>query len=193
MAWNEYVPPPKRYAAPGEVTYREADYADRYETAQRITEDAVLLSSTYCDVACRACVTDIDSLRIAAAVIAVGPVHTHLLARFGALRIRPTIGRLKSVMTRAIKQHDAGFQPKRTWSKGCHPRSCADERDYWTKLRYVQRHENDGAVVRISEHHRDARTSSPSRRLRRRRTIHRRCFLLKDLDMPKLNQNQALS
>jgi len=146
---SEYVPPPKRYAAPDEATYRARDYSARYEAAQRVTDDAVLLSSTQCQVACDACVTDIDELGIVASVIAVGPVHTHLLARFGSHRIRPTVGRLKSMMTRAIKEHDPRFQPKRTWSKGCHPRSCVDECDYRTKFRYVERHRNDGAIVHV--------------------------------------------
>ena len=52
-------------------------------------------------------------------------------------------------MTRAIKENDPGFQPKRTWSKGCHPRSCENQRDYETKLRYVKRHQHEGAVVHV--------------------------------------------
>ena len=119
---------------------------------------SVLLNPEQCAVACSACVADVGELGITASVIAVGPVHTHLLARFGSNRIRPTVGRLKSMMTRAVKEHDPGFQPKRTWSKGCHPRSCVDERDYRTKFRYVERHRNDGGrCARLAEYHHDIR------------------------------------
>lgn len=51
------------------------------------TEDSVALNTTQREVACRACIADINELGIAASVIAVGSVHTHLLARFGRLRI----------------------------------------------------------------------------------------------------------
>jgi hypothetical protein len=79
----------------------------------------------------------------------VGAQHAHLLARFGARPIRTTVGRLKSMMTRAIKSTDASSDPKRTWSKGCHPRSCKNRRDYGNKFRYVIRHRDERAVVHV--------------------------------------------
>jgi hypothetical protein len=143
------VPPPRRYASAGELTYDATEYREQYRAAQEISEPSVVLVPTQRDIACCACVADIDEIGIAASAIAVGATHTHLLARFGSRPIRLTVGRLKSMMTRAIKEADAAFDPKRTWSKGCHPRSCKDERDYHAKLRYVVRHRDEGAVVHV--------------------------------------------
>lgn len=146
---REYVAPPKRYAGVDETPYRAADYGERYRLSQEISDDSVSLNPDQRRTACDACVADIIELGLAASVIAVGAVHTHLLARFGSRPIRPTAGRLKSMMTRGIKEHDSSFQPKRTWSKGCHPSSCEDEREYHAKFRYVVRHRDEGAVVHV--------------------------------------------
>jgi hypothetical protein len=143
------VPPPKRYAAGNETPYCAAEYTEQYRLSQEISDDSVALSSEQRRTACDACVADINEIGLAASAIAVGAAHTHLLARFGSRPIRPTVGRLKSKMTRAIKDADASFDPKRTWSKGCHPRSCKDEREYHAKFRYVVRHGDEGAVVHV--------------------------------------------
>ena len=144
-----YVPPPARYASAGEPTYNAAEYREQYRIAQEISEPAVVLIPSQREIACRACIADLDEMGIAASAIAVGAQHTHLLARFGSRPIRLTVGRLKSMMTRAIRESDAAYHPKRTWSKGCHPRSCKDDRDYHAKLRYVVRHRNEVAAVHV--------------------------------------------
>ncbi len=108
------------------------------------------LGREYRRIARDACVADSNELGLSATVIAVGAAHTHLLARFGSRPNRQTVGRLKSMMTRAIKEAEAGFDPKkRTWSKGCHPSSCGDEREYHAKFRYVVRHRDEGAAVHV--------------------------------------------
>lgn len=96
---REFVPPRRRYAAVDETPYRAPDYAERYRLSKEICEDSVELSPDQRRIACDACVADINELRLAASVIAVGAVHTHLRARFGSRPIRPTAGRLKSMMT----------------------------------------------------------------------------------------------
>ncbi len=98
-------------------------------------------------VALNAIVADVNELNVHVAVLAVADWHVHLVAQFGGLPIRPTVGRLKSVATRAIKDADETFDPKRSWTKGCHMESFTDDASLDAACRYVAGHATRGAVV----------------------------------------------
>lgn len=144
---HTYVPPPRRYAAPGEPTYDRRKFADVHARALNKTSDAVRLVPPHRQVAMAAIVQDIAQLPLRPAILAVGGEHVHFLAKFGSLKIRQTVGRLKSEATRAIKQADPAFLPKRTWAKECHMRRLDDERAYCNAYAYIQRHINEGAAI----------------------------------------------
>jgi hypothetical protein len=144
---NEYVPPPRRYARPGESVYDPRKYASRHAAARAMTEEPVRLTLAQQRVALPAIVKDIAELPIMPAIMALGPDHVHLLAKFGSLKIRPTVGRLKSMATRAIKDSDPKFNPKRTWAKECHERRLDDEPAYRTAFAYVERHADQGFLI----------------------------------------------
>jgi hypothetical protein len=146
---TEYVPPPRRYADPGEETYQRADYADRHATARELAEQAVALAREHQDAALSALLRDITEIPIHASAIAVGTAHVHLLAKFAERRIRQTAGRLKAAATRAIHEADPAFRPKRIWAKECHMKSKETELDYRNALNYIKRHIHEGALVHV--------------------------------------------
>ncbi len=94
-----------------------------------------------------AIVDDIDRSPIVASLLTVGVEHVHLLAKFGSLRIRPTVGRFKSAATQRLHAH--GFDNQRPWAKGCHMESMPDEEAFLGAFEYVRQHEHNGAVSRI--------------------------------------------
>lgn len=146
---HEYVPPPQRYAKPGEPVYDSREYAARQMATRAITDTPVRLTPSQQQFTLAAIVNDIAELPMTPAVMSVGTDHVHLLARFGSLKIRPTVGRLKSMATRAIKEADPTFDPNRAWAKDCHERRLDDESAYRTGFAYVQRHTDEGALIHI--------------------------------------------
>ena len=145
-AGREYIPPPARYARPGEAAYVSGAYAGRYRHAQAVTAAPARMNAAECRGALDVILREIEHLPIEPCALAVGPTHVHLLARFGAVKIRPTIARLKSAATRAL----AGFgQGKRLWCRGCHSKSLPDEVALRRALDYVCRHVSQDAVLHV--------------------------------------------
>lgn len=144
---REYVPPPKRYAKPGETTYNPADYKERHNEAREIAEEPVYLTPEQRQIAIDAIVAEIATMPMRPAVMAVGEVHAHLLARFGALRIRNAIGRIKAAATQSL--HVSGIESERVWSRNEHMKSKAEGHEFRTAFDYVLRHEKEGAAVYV--------------------------------------------
>ena len=144
---REYVPPPKRYAKPGEETYDPAKYAGRYRQAQAIAGAVVHLSVKERKCVRDAVVDEIAGLPLIPAALSVSAEHCHLLSKFGSLTIRPTIGVLKGEATKALRA--AGFSNDRVWSRECHPKSKREGREFFIALKYVSKHEAEGAAVYI--------------------------------------------
>jgi hypothetical protein len=147
--WRGYerVAPPPRFATNSDDTYEPTKYSDRYAKAKTLCSAAVRLNTDHRATAVRAIVSDVDAMQIPAAVLAVADWHVHFVGQFGSRPIRPTVGRLKSVATRAIKELDNNFDPKRSWTKGCHMKSLNDDASLIAACRYVARHAAQGAVV----------------------------------------------
>lgn len=143
-----YVPPPKRYAKPGERTYRPEEYKFDYEIAQRsMVEDPVRLTIEQCRIAVDAIVSEVAQTSIVPAILAIGSEHSHFLAKFGALKIRPAVGKLKAAATREL--HEYGIGSENVWTQGCRMKSKSTPQEFGGAFEYVLRHEQEGAVVYI--------------------------------------------
>jgi hypothetical protein len=140
-----YVPPPKRYAKPGEATYRASEHVARHEFAQSICEDPVYLSPSQMQTALAAIVEEIAQINVVPAIMSLGDWHVHLLCQFGKLKIRPTVGRLKAAATRALNSQ--GFQAKRPWTKGCNLRSKTTRRACRNAYKYVRDHRDQSCLI----------------------------------------------
>jgi hypothetical protein len=139
------VPPPKRYAQADEPIYKPSDYAERWQQARAQCPQGVRLSADEQEAVLTAIVDQINQLALMPVILAVGAWHVHLVAQFGALAIRPTVGRLKSFATRALPNPG---NRKRVWADGCHMKSLPSETALSHAINYVRRHEAEGAVVR---------------------------------------------
>lgn len=144
---RERVAPPRRFATHSDDVYEPARYVTRYREAVAQCSTGVCLNVTHRQVALKAIVEDVNALNLPAAVLAVADWHVHLVAQFGGLPIRPTVGRFKSEATRAIKAADDNYEPKRSWTKGCHMESLKDDASLDAACRYVAGHVLQGAVV----------------------------------------------
>jgi hypothetical protein len=142
---REYVPPPARFAKSDEPVYDPADYADRWRQSRRLCPEAVILAAEEQALAFSAVVAEINYLPMLPRVLAFGRTHSHLLAQFGELKIRPTVGRFKSAGTRALA--NPGNRP-RVWAEGCHMESIPDEDDaLQNATNYIRGHAAQGALI----------------------------------------------
>ncbi len=144
---REYVPPPKRFAKPGQATYDPGVYRERLEESQSKSGNRVLFSPQERTLIARAVVEEIDRLPMTAAILAVSATHCHLLARFGALSIRKTVGILKGEATKELRRH--GWSDKRIWGRECHMRSKQNGREFATAFRYIRNHRREDGVVYV--------------------------------------------
>ncbi|MCC7475600.1 MAG: hypothetical protein IT425_09405 [Pirellulales bacterium] len=142
---REYVPPPKRYAQPGEATYQAAEYVSTHTLAKAMCGEPVYLTPAQMQMALSAIVEEIAALPVTPVIIALGSWHVHWLCNFGTLKIRPTIGRVKAAATRVLNEH--GFQGKRPWTKGCNMRSKPTREACRAAYRYVRDHRDQGSLV----------------------------------------------
>ena len=145
---HRYIPPPKRYAKPGEPTYRAEDYANEYQLSRdALTQEPVRFNAEQCIVVANAIIEEIATTTVLPAILAVGDVHSHLLAKFGSLRIRTTMGRFKSAATTQLHLDD--IDSDRVWTRGCHMKSKPARKEFISAFRYLQRHETEGCAVHI--------------------------------------------
>ncbi len=145
---HEYVPPPRRYAKPGEPTYRSDDYTDLYRISQeRLNEAPLTLTHSQCVMAVEAIVQELTDMPMQPSVLAIGHVHSHFLAQFRALKARPAVGRLKAAATRRL--HESGVDSERVWCRDCHLKSKAAGREFRDAFVYVYRHKREGAEVHV--------------------------------------------
>ena len=94
-----------------------------------------------------AVVEEINRLQVIPAALCVSSEHCHLLSKFGALKIRPTVGALKGEATKALR--GAGLSCDRIWSRECHPKSKKEGREFQIAFKYVCDHVNEGAIVYV--------------------------------------------
>ena len=118
---EKYIPPPKRYAKPGEPIYQAQGHVAVRELAEILSEDSVYFNANEKAIAFRAMVEEINQIAIVPAIISVGRWHVHWLCYFGTLRIRSVVGRVKAAATRELNLN--GFHGKRPWAKGCNIKS----------------------------------------------------------------------
>lgn len=144
---REYVPPPARYAAPGEATYQPDAYAGRYRSVmEEMNTDPVRLTPDQRQKAVAAIIEEVGLSNVEPAILAIGSVHSHFVARFGG-PIRATVGRLKAAATRRL--HGSGVASDRVWCRNCHMISKATEREFRDAVRYVARHRSEGAAIHV--------------------------------------------
>jgi len=114
---REYIPPPKRYAKPGEPTYRPAPYRERHTMYKATSGAPVRLASAEQALLLPAIVAEVDAIPLVAAIVSIDVQHVHLLAQFGTMPIRRIVGRLKAAATRAWREQ--GGDTSRLWSRNC--------------------------------------------------------------------------
>jgi hypothetical protein len=141
---REYVPPPARYAKPGEPTYNPNDYRETWEMAKELCPHAVYLTRAEQEIVLASLVDEINQLPLAPVILSVGTWHNHLIAEFGSLLIRPTVGRLKARATRDIPNPG---NRKRIWADGCHMKSLPTDDALQQAFAYVRRHKDEGALI----------------------------------------------
>lgn len=139
---REHVPPPRRYAKPGQATYDPAVYGQRHESAQEAAKGVVTLTIGEQKTTLHVIINEIALVAIRPAAMSVGPTHVHLLAQFGSLMIRPTVGRLKAAATRALQNPST-----RVWAKNCHMASKRTPDQFTAALNYVRHHVNEQCLV----------------------------------------------
>ena len=142
-----YIPPPARYAKPGEPTYQPEDYADLHQAAAAGTGETISLSADDRRTALDTLATAINTSNIIPAIASMAEHHCHLLAKFGASHIRPTVGEYKAAITRQL--HELGDTRDRLWAKECHMSSKKTEKEFRDAFAYVQRHIREGAEVYV--------------------------------------------
>ena len=112
-----------------------------------LTGDEVHFSIAQTKCVLNAVVEQIARLALIPAALSVSGEHCHLLSKFGALKIRPTIGVLKGEATKALRE--AGLTCDRVWSRECHPKSKKEGNEFFIALKYVKNHERENAAVYV--------------------------------------------
>jgi hypothetical protein len=143
---KKYIPPPKRYAKPGEATYDKELYRTLHAHAQNISGEAVWPSGDQQASVLATLITEIEAIPLRASILSIGKSHVHLLAMFGSRWIRQTIGRLKAQATRELNRH--GFVGKRPWSKNCHMTSKNTPQALENAYNYVLHHQTYGDLIK---------------------------------------------
>lgn len=144
---RQYVPPPTGKSHFGEPTYRSEDYIEEHDQARAISGATVVLLSQERRLVLATMVEELEELSIWPSIVAVAEQHVHLIAKFGSLRIRPTVGRFKFATTQRLNRN--GFRSQRPWAKGCHMESLPTEEAFLQAFEYIRKHQDDGAAVRI--------------------------------------------
>jgi hypothetical protein len=141
---RRYVPPPRRYARPGEEVYTADDYRELFDASARLSRGAVLLPRKKQHVALDAKVKRIDVMRPAVrpALIVFNRWHIHFIARFIGVPIRRTVGQFKQAASIALGPPPAG-RP-RWWVEGCHMKSLPDRRAVLHATEYLWGHVDQG-------------------------------------------------
>lgn len=142
---REYIPPVFGKAQPGEPVYDPAAFSQRHRRARDSCGDAVILCPQDVRLCCQAMVRDLSQISVAPAILSIAPTHCHLVAKFGALKIRSVVGRLKFAASREV--HDSGSRMGRIWAKGCHMKSLPRPEAFDEAIRYVADHKSAGALV----------------------------------------------
>jgi hypothetical protein len=142
---RQYVPPPPRFAKPGEKTYDPADYRGLHAHADGQLDGG----PTHFDERTRDDVLDelirrINEIAIAPRILSLDHWHAHLLARFGRLDIGKTMGWLKARVTLMLRL--AGWT-RPIWAKQCDMRSKETPEAAAAAYQYVLDHANKGARV----------------------------------------------
>ncbi|QDT18028.1 hypothetical protein [Alienimonas californiensis] len=141
-----HVPPPQRYAKPGEATYDPAPHRLRHAAAQRIMKgDPVHLTPKQQGCCLEAMVEEFDVIGVKPSILALNDWHVHTLIRVGGYPIRTAVGRLKAAASRLLSQYE--IKPDKVWAQGCHMKSKDDDGAVLAAFQYVRNHESEGALV----------------------------------------------
>ena len=141
-----HVPPPKRYAKPGEETYDPAAHRLRHAAAKKLLKgDPVFLTRRQMGCCLEAMIEEFGAIPVEPAIVAVGDWHVHTLIRVGGYPIRTGVGRLKAAASRLLSQYE--MKPPKVWAQGCHMFSKDDDRAIRKAFDYVRDHADEGALV----------------------------------------------
>ena len=148
---KRHVPPPKRYAAPGEATYEPAPHRELLALARKsMNEEPVFLSPDERRTAAEAMREEFELIPVEPSILAVAEWHVHVLVRVGGYPLRTAAGRLRAAATRLL--HIRGTPGRKVWCQGCDLESKNDDSAIETAFRYVERHDAQGACVDIWDH-----------------------------------------
>jgi hypothetical protein len=144
---QQYVAPPARYAANGEPTYSARQFRALHQKNLDACQPTVL-NGRWQQIVLESLRSELDTIAVDSAIVAIAPTHVHWLARFGPLGIRPIVARLKAAATRAL--HGNGMDANRVWAKGCSMKSLRGQNAFDNAFAYVERHRSEGAVIYVS-------------------------------------------
>ncbi len=148
---REYVPPPKRYAQPGEATYDPIPYRELRRQAQAfLAEPPARLDESRRSIVAAAFAEEFDLIPPVPSVLAIDAVHVHLLVRTGSYSLRNAAGRLKAAASRHL--HLAGFTQRKVWCQGCHLKSKDTPAEIRGAFDYICRHQREGVTIHIWRH-----------------------------------------
>lgn len=142
---KKYVAPPKRYAKPGDPTYRAPEHLAVNKLAKSISDPPVYFTRDQMRIAIDAIAQEIAEIPLVPAILSVGDWHVHWLCYFGPLKIRPIVSRVKAAATRELNA--SGFQAKRPWTKGCNIKSKSTRRACRNSYKYVRDHRDQGCLI----------------------------------------------
>lgn len=142
---HRYVPPPKRYARPGEATYNADEYRRLHEQSKSLSGGKVVeFPEPMRPWVLEILAGRIDEMGVGPRVLSVGRHHCHLLARFGRWKIRIAMGQAKAAVTNALR---AGGDHRSIWAGNCHMRSKPTREAYLGAVDYVRKHVRERAVI----------------------------------------------
>lgn len=145
MRGRTYVPPPKRYAKPGEKTYGASEHVAVHQQAISISEAPVYLTQKQIQVVRGAMVKEIANIPIVPAILSVGEWHVHWLCYFGPIEVRQVVERVKAAASRELNIQ--GFKGKRPWTKGCNMKSKSTRRECRIAHKYIRKHREQGYLI----------------------------------------------
>ncbi len=140
-----YVPPPKRYAKPGEPTYKAEEHTAIHKLAKSVSGAAVHLTPEQMQLSLDAIIAEISKIPIVPAILSLGEWHVHWLCYFGPFGIDPVVERVKAAATRELKAQ--GFTGKRPWTRGCNMRSKSNRQACRNAYQYIKRHLDQGCLI----------------------------------------------
>ena len=139
VTWTTYgswLPGDERgYVENGRILPGNSNILERHRKRQKAS--TVKLNEVEKEIVHKTILSEAESINHKIKALVVCTNHVHLVARPHSESIKDTVGRYKSVTTRALWQHG---RKGRIWTKGYDKRFCFTEEKLAQRIRYVNKH-----------------------------------------------------